>query len=218
MKEKNPSRVHEVRDERAAALLMNLKTRQFLLPFIGVKRSVKEACDELGLKLANFYPYVKQFEDAGLIEVAEVLPRAGRAIKRYRSVADEFFVPHTVSPLLAHYEELEKVRNRTLWHAILQAWLTTTDEVNTWGLRFYKHPKQGFEVMGARSQGEPWNLFQGEEPIILPYWAQLKLSREKARAMQLELHDLLERYTAEQDGSDDYLIRIAMAPLPEHER
>ena len=216
MKEENPSS-YEVRDERAAALLLNDKTRRLLAPFVGEKRSVKEASDELGLKLANYYPYVKQFERAGLIEVFEVLPRSGRAVKLYRSVANEFFIPHTVSPLLVYYEKGELNLHKTMWQAILQAWLVSTDGVSTWGLRFYKNVEGGFGVMGARSQGQPWDLFSGDDPIILPYWRKLKLSRDKARAMQLELHNLLERYTAEQDGGDDYLLRIAMAPLPQEE-
>ena len=217
MKEENPSstpKSHKVRDEETAALLLNNKTRRLLSPFVGKKKSVKEASGELGVKLANYYPYVKQFERVGLIEVVEVVPRSGRAIKLYQTVADEFFIPHTVSPLMAHYEELELTMHQTMWQALLKAWLAGTDSVNTWGLRCYKDPDVGFDVMGAKSQGEPWDLFSGEGPIILPHWRTLSLSREQARAMQLELRDVLERYTQEQGGPDAYFLRLAMAPLP----
>ena len=70
--------------------------------------------------------------------------------------------------------------------------------------------------MGARSSGEPWGLLT-ENPIILPYWHTLNLGREKARAMQRELKDVLDRYSEEQDEGDTYPIRIAMAPLSEQE-
>ena len=214
MKEENANSVYEVQNEQAITLLMKDKTRRLLAPFVAEEKSIKEASGELGLKLANYYPYVKRFEAAGLIEVVRALPRVGKAIKRYRSVADEFFIPHTAAPLMAHYEALELANHEVLWRALSKAWLTNTDEVSTWGLRFYKHPEIGFSAMGARSKGEPWDLLSGEGPVTLPYWRRLRLSREKARAMQLELYELLERYTAEQDGQDDYLIRIAMAPLP----
>ena len=221
MKEEKPSSprvrpsICEVRDERAAALLLDNKTRRLLSPFVAATKSVKEASDELFMKLATYYPYVKGFERAGLIEVVEVVPRAGRAIKHYRSVADEYFIPHTVSPLMGHYEALELGMHNILFQAVLQAWSESTDEVNTWGFRFYKNPELGFSAMGARAKGEPWDLFRDEGPVILPYWRRLFLSREKARALQLELHEVLERYTAEQSGGDTYLLRIGLAPLTE---
>ena len=213
MKEKNKSSVHEIRNEAAATLLLKDKTRRFLAPFVGTKKSVKEASEELGVKLANFYPYAKQFERVGLTEVVETVPRAGRSVKFYQTVADEFFIPHTLSPLLVYLEELQRVNHDTLWQATLRAWSASTAESSTWGFRFYSNPQIGFTAMGARSKSEPWDLFQGEEPILLPYWRKLKLSREKARALQLELYGVLERYTAAQSESEDYLVRVAMAPL-----
>ena len=214
MEEQNFISVHEVKDERAAALLLDSETVNLLSPFIGAKKSVKEVSDEMGIKLANYYFYVKQFERTGLIKVVEEVARAGRPIKRYQAVADEFFIPHTLRPLLEHYGKDELSLHKTMWQAILQAWTTSSESVDTWGLRFYKHPELGLSVMGARSSGEPWDLLT-EGPVILPYWRKLKLSQEKARAMQLELHNLLERYTQEQDEGDPYLIRLAMAPLSE---
>lgn len=207
----------EIKSEVAAALLLKDKTRRLLAPFALGKKSMKEASEALSIKLTTYYPYVKRFENAGLIEVVEVIARAGRSIKRYRTVADEFFIPHTLSPLLAHFEEIQHVSHNTLLQAMSRAWLESTDETNAWGFRFYVDPRIGFTAMGARSKGEPWDLLSGERPIVLPYWRKLKLSRDKARSMQRELQEVLERYTEEQDGRDDYLIRIAMAPSPKEE-
>ena len=213
MKEENKSSICEIKSEAAATLLLRDKTRRFLAPFVGTRKSVKEASKQLGVNLSSFYPYVKQFERVGLIEVVEIVPRAGRPVKFYQTVADEFFIPHTLSPLLVYLEELQRVNHNTLWQATLRAWSASTAEISTWGFRFYSDPEIGFTAMGARSESEPWNLFEGEEPILLPYWRKLKLSREKARALQLELYGVLERYTAAQSESEDYLVRVAMAPL-----
>lgn len=86
---------------------------------------------------------------------------------RYRSVADEYFIPQTVSLLVAHYEKLELENQKTLWRAFSRAWLEGTDEMNSWGFRFYKGPDLEFSAMGARSKGEPWDLLS-HSPIILP--------------------------------------------------
>ncbi len=204
----------EVKSEGAATLL-NTKTRQLLAPFVGKTKSVKAASDELSVKLTTYYPYVKQFERAGLIGVVEVTPRSGRAVKHYRSVADGYFVPHTVSPLMVYYEELELKMHQTMWQALLKAWLTGTAELSTWGLRCYKYPDVGLGVMGAESQNEPGHLFSGKSPIIFPRWRTLELNQEQVRAVQLELRSILEKYTAAQAGSDAYLVRVATVPLPE---
>ena len=217
MKEENQSSL-EVKSEAAATLLLNNKTRWLISPFVGEKKSIKEASNEMGMKLASYYAYVKRFERAGLIEVVEVQPRAGRAVKLYKTVADEFFIPHTVSPLLAYYEKLEDDYQKLLWRGILRALEAGSETMGAWGFKFYKHPEAGFAVSGARSQDEEWDLLM-ETSAILPYWRRLKLSREKAKALQRELFEILERYTAEQDALDDYsyLVRVAMAPLPKQE-
>lgn len=88
MKEQNFSRVLEIKEEATAALLLNTKTMDLLSPFVGAKRSVKEASEQMGMKLANYYFYVKQFERSGLLEVVEEVPRAGRPIKLYQTVKE----------------------------------------------------------------------------------------------------------------------------------
>ena len=214
MKEENKSSL-EIKSEAAATLLLNNKTRWLISPFVGEKKSVKEASEQMGMKLASYYVYVKRFERAGLIEVVEVQPRAGRAIKLYKTVADEFFIPHTVSPLLAYYEKLEDDYQKLLWQGILKALEAGSEAMGAWGFKLYKHPKAGLAITGARSQDEEWDLL-AEKSAILPYWRRLKLSREKAKALQHELHEVLDRYIVEQDELDDYsyLVRVAMAPLP----
>ena len=214
MKEENVNSIHEVTGEYAATLLMNPKTRRLLTPFVGAEKSIKEASQELDIKVASYYPYVKKFEENGLLEVGQTLPRAGKAVKLYRSVADEFFVPHTAAPVMAYYEKLESTNQKILWQAILKSVMENTAEASTWGMRIYKHPDIGLSAMGAWSMGEPWDLTENAGPIFLPYWRNLSLSRERAQAMQKELLGVLERYTQEQDGPDAYFLRIAMAPLP----
>ena len=217
MKEESPSRL-EITDKRAAALLLNSSTRQFLAPFIGEKKGVKEASDEMGIEFAQCYAYVKQFERAGLLEVVERVPRAGRAIKRYRSTADEFFIPNTVSPLMTFYRENEQTFQNLLWQAMSEALEAKDDLMGEWGFKVGKPFGMKIGLAGARAKGREWNRLE-EDPIILPYWGRLKLTRDEARALQRNLYELVGHYDErnEQDGEregEEYLLRVAMAPLP----
>ena len=220
MKEKNPSRL-EITDERAAALLLNSKTRQFLGPFIGEKKGVKEASDELGVEFARCYAYVKQFERAGLLEVVERVPRAGRAIKRYRSTADEFFIPNTVGPLMMFYKENEQNFQELLWQAMSEALEAKDELMGEWGFRVGRPRGIKIAVAGARSKDRDWNFLE-EEPIILSLWRKLRLTHDEARELQHKLWDIVAYYDernerGEGEEGEEYFLRVAMAPLPESE-
>src|SRR5690606_28293610 len=56
-------------------------------------RSVAEAARETGEKPNTTLRRVRRFVDMGLLRVWREVPRAGRPVKRYRAVADVFFVP-----------------------------------------------------------------------------------------------------------------------------
>ena len=217
MKEKKTSRVYEVTNERAAELLIKPKTRRFLTPFIGSRKSIKEASDELSMKLVDLYPYVKKLEKAGLISVVGTLPGTGRDVKLYQTVADEFFVSYKVTPIVAAFEREERALNAELWHAFSEVLQTQTDEQNPWGLRFYKTATYEMSVVGSTSQGEPRNVLTDEGAVILLNWRKLMLDQKRARALKKELYEVLERYTEEADGLQAYLVRLGMAPLPRGE-
>src|SRR5690606_17907462 len=87
------SRSLTVRDARAAEALVDPTTLRHLAPFLGRDRSVAEAARETGEKPNTTLRRVRRFVDMGLLRVWREVPRAGRPVKRYRAVADVFFVP-----------------------------------------------------------------------------------------------------------------------------
>jgi hypothetical protein len=83
---------------------MDAATREVFGCFLGRTRSVREAADALGRDLDAVLYRVRRLVAAGLLEVAAIQPRAGRPIRRYRAVHDDWFVPFEALP----YADLEE--------------------------------------------------------------------------------------------------------------
>lgn len=111
---------HQVTDARQAALLTDPASKRFFAPFLAQDRTVREAAELVGCALNTMLYRVKVMAAAGLLEVVEVRPRAGRAVKVYRSVHDAYFVPFGVTPY-ATLEERVAVQGRPLFARLTSA-------------------------------------------------------------------------------------------------
>lgn len=99
MKQPNPGRqVLRIDSPEAASMISEKRARRFLECFLGQARSVSQVAGELGVDMSSVSYRVKQFIRLGLVEMVREVPRGGRAIKYYRTVADAFFVPFGVVP------------------------------------------------------------------------------------------------------------------------
>ena len=98
---------HRVDDPGAARLLMDETSRSVFGCVLGTDRSVREAADLLDRDLDAVLYRVKRLHAAGLLEVVAVVPRAGRAVRRYRAPHEAWFVPFEVLP----YADLEEAFN-----------------------------------------------------------------------------------------------------------
>ena len=217
MQWQNPSSIHVVKDERAASLVLDKKVRYYLNPFMGAAKSTKEAAEELGLDVVTFYPYVKRSEDAGLLEVAEEVPRSGRALKRYRAVATSFFVPFEFAPLLSSFRSKESRESEMFIRAFEKAWME--HDTHNLGHLLYRKPDGNISLTVTDIRGQRVDVLS-VSPITLNIMRRLKLSHDKARALQRELHEVMARYLDEQDGPGDYtyLARVNLVPRPDPDK
>jgi hypothetical protein len=87
------SRALEVRDRRAADAMMRPWQRHLVLSLIGREASIVELVGESGQSMSAVHYHVTRLRRLGLLKVAALTARAGRAIKRYTAAADVFFVP-----------------------------------------------------------------------------------------------------------------------------
>lgn len=203
-------------DPEVARTLVETKTVRLLAPFMKRPLALSEAAKELGVKLPKLHYHVGRFLRFGLLEVAEVQPRSGRAVNRYGSAAKAFFVPFHATPS----ETLERLLAELTTYDAQRFGRNVADTLQnispTWGL--YLAPEGG-EVVYALTpdaQGGPKPLrdvlFGPDAPAVFVTEGALKLDFETAKAFQNDLRELERRYRARQGSGQTYAFRLGLTP------
>lgn len=206
-------RTEVVRDPQRARLLLDARTRRQLAPFLGAAASVGEAARARNEKPNTVLRRVRRLLDAGLLEVAETVPRRGRPIRRYRAVAEVFFVPFEASAaddLESALAEREAWVERLLRRAVVRA---RREALGVWGTRIYADERGRVQVqMAVRPDADASTLDPGG-PAVLSAWRDgLELDYSDAKALQRELYELLLRYQRKR-GGQRYVVHLGLAPV-----
>jgi len=202
-----------VSDRDQARLLLDARTRAQLAPFLARPLAVGEAARLAGEKPNTVLRRVQRFLAAGLLEVAETVPRRGRPIRRYRTIADVFFVPFEASAaedLEAALAEREAWVATVLRRAVVRA---RREAIGVWGTRIYRDDRGRVQVQMAVRPDADAEPPGPEGPAVLSAWRDaLELDYPDAKALQRELFELLQRYQAKR-GAQRYVIHLGLAPV-----
>lgn len=90
--------VRRISSREAARWLTAPQAVELLRPFLGRSASVSEAAAILGMSVKDAHYRVRRMFDLGIVEVVAEERRAGRAVKRYSTCCDAFFVPFALTP------------------------------------------------------------------------------------------------------------------------
>lgn len=206
-------RVLVVRDEEAAGWLLRPAALRQIEPFLGTARSVGEAAEATGDKPNTVLRRAQRLVRLGLLEVAEVVPRRGRPVRRYRTTADVFFVPFEATgaeTLEAVMAERDAYWERTLRRNVVRARLET---MGTWGTRIYRDGRGRLQVQTAVAPDENVTLLDPDLPAALSAWRdRLELDFADAKALQRELFELVQRYSRLR-GAQRYVVHVGLAPV-----
>lgn len=93
MKAELLSRPLRITNPQAAAIFTNSRMRRLLMQYAGEARSVSAVSQRMNMDLKQVHYCTRRLLNLKLLKVAQVLPRAGRPMKLYRTVADSFLVP-----------------------------------------------------------------------------------------------------------------------------
>jgi len=204
------ARTLTVLDPAAARILSDPTELRFFEPFLNQESTIKAAAALLGCKPNSLLARVRRMLACGLLEVARELPRAGRAVKVYRSSADVFFVPLSGW----HYDD----------HAV---WARSRASLVDTGLR-YGHAQdealRGHRIYrderGVVNHQLAVNAETNHDPLGPASPALLTASHDAvyldfadAKRLQQELHDLMIRYKG-LGGGQRYLLWLNLVPLP----
>ena len=209
----------ELHDPERAAELLEPNSLKFLEPFIGRDCTADQVAGEMGISLNTLLYQIKRLLKLGFLEITQEIPRRGRSIKRYRAVAEIFFIPfdatHFAMPADMLMREFEPLYKKFLEHFLQAAMqmvnLQTAKEI---GISVSQNEDGRLVVRHGPHPLKPIDLnpLEPTAPAILSLWEdQLRLDFTDAKAFQLELFELLERYKAK-DGSGSYITHIALAP------
>ncbi|MBB6098438.1 hypothetical protein HNR42_001872 [Deinobacterium chartae] len=197
-----------IHDPEAAGLLCDPTRVRYLHPFLDREVTLSAAAAELGIPLSRMHYWAERLLALGLITVTRSERRSGRPIRHFRSVAPEFRVAFSATPL-GSLEELLS-RNDGSYQRLLnraEARQMTRLE-GEWSLRLYREP--GGAVHGEGGFGRPREAaFSG--------WLKRPLSGAQARALRAELEALMERYARLEPDDDQptYLLRLALCEIPQ---
>ena len=214
MKEKLSSRsaMLTIRDPKAAAVLTDPAALGQLEPFIRRATSISEAAQQTGANPNTLYHWVKRWEKLGLLEVSEETPRNGRAIKRYQTVAEIFFVPFEMSPFPTLEDILAMLDKQWELRLRRQVVVARRKVAETWGYTVRCDSEGSLQIASAKD-GEEIDFLGADEPAVLSCWCDsLCLTSEEAKNLQRQLHTLLEPRECTPERRR-FMLRLGLAPL-----
>jgi DNA-binding transcriptional ArsR family regulator len=202
-----------VTDPKAVKLLLELESGNFFAHFLLESYSVKQIALKLEMSLNAAHHRIKQLERAGLLYVEKREARPGRAIKHYRATASGFFVPFTASNSETFANFVSQQLLPLHEHFYTLATEASDQLIQDIGYRIYD--AGGFVNWDFSPQGQHFEfaetLLHPDSPALLVVVENLRLNREKAKALQHDIASLLERYS-KLGGTEDYAIYVGMTP------
>lgn len=194
MKEPDPSRAAPVEDARIATALADPAGRRILFAFVR-EDTVAAVAKRLGLPLSRVHYRVVRLSALGLLRVVEMVPRRGRAVRKYRTAAEAFLVPERLLPARgpmaleqALREDLERVGREDMSAGVLFA---------------------------ADAEGRPLVRRTGGSATGPGFqmWMTIVLTPADARRLGAELRDVIQRFAERPrtQGGKPHLVHAAVA-------
>lgn len=207
---------HHVLSELQAKLLTDEGASRFFYPFLARELTISEAAAEVGCKASVMLYRAGVLLKAGLLNVVREIPRAGRAIKVYRSVHDAYFVPYAFLP------------HATLEDAFLEIFRSNADRM---AKAVAKRAQQHWD------RWDGWQLFRDETGSVwfqgapdatrfstdpgdpdnpgIDFALEVYLHPDEAKTLQSELASYLREYRGRSAGPDypgqrKYLLVMAL--------
>ena len=182
-------------------------------PFFDHELSVTEYAALRDITRNAAFKIVRKLEALGLIECSREVKRGGKAIRFYRAVAAQFFVPFSKIPA----EEFVQTLNARNWQMVMQAISRLFAEGRLveqgYGAITLRGPNGRIGLLPGRADGSTWDVMAPDFPAFLGQWSLLRLDFERAKAQQFDLASVLEKYLPS-NGSGEYLCSIFLVERP----
>ena len=205
-----------ITEARAVKLLLDNERRNALGTFMHGPCSVKRAAEKLGWPLKTVYDRVRTLEMLGLLRVTHLEARQGRPTKHYQAIADGFFVPFhatAASSFEGFITETLEPGQQMFIKLFAKAGIGLIDNPDEAGFRLYA--QDGAIVSDLTPTAERFDflrdLLKPDAPALMLTYIPLRLTRNDAKALQLEMMALLERYTS-RNGPEHFVAHLGLTP------
>jgi Helix-turn-helix domain len=205
-----------ITEPRAVKLLLDSDRRNVLGAFMHGPCSITQAAEKLGWSLKTVHDRVRTLETLGLLRVTHLEARRGRPIKHYEAVADGFFVPFhatTSASFEGFITETLEPAQKIFINLFAKAGIELIDNPNEAGFRLYA--QDGAIVSDLTPTAERFDflrdLLKPDAPALMLTYIPLKLTRDDAKDLQLEMMALLERYT-NRNGPEHFVAHLGLTP------
>jgi hypothetical protein len=210
-----------IESSKTAALMFQAKSLELLSVLIESERSLQQISGVLAWPINTSKYQLERLCQAGLVTCTREEARTGRPIRFYRAIASQFFVPYAFTPAMNPATLLEQeyaAKAKRFAHNLTTTALKAREaqhELNSgefdWGVRFSLENGK-IRQHAALEEAAHWNFLSDDDPALIDVWEEgLMLSRQDAKALQLELCHLVGRYRAK-SGDGPYTLRLGLTP------
>lgn len=197
-------------DPVQADILGNPTSRRYFEPFVAQSCTATLAAEEVGCTLNAMLYRIRTFMKAGLLRIAHVEKRHGRAIKHYRSAYDAYLVPFQLTSY-AGLEERMIAQMAPLWREIAEGMAMALREKGMEGQRIFRHESGAVWALSGDPAPSQARMYAGR--LGTSKSAYLHLDDENARDLQAALDRLFETYLHKQSQQGKrYIIDLSLVP------
>jgi hypothetical protein len=154
--------------------------------------------------------HVQKFLQAGILKQTRTQARAGRAIRYYRTVADQFLIPTRVLPLEVLLRTDDQ-SHKNFQAIMVKQWLNGSKQ-NAPNVIVYRHEQRMHiaDVETALGQAQP----DDNEPPGMSLWLGYHLSLEQAKRLRDDLLALDQKYRRlSRDSQQRYVLRLGLLAI-----
>jgi transposase len=192
----------------AARFLATPEVFRFIAPFLGRSLTAAQAAAELDVSAPRVRYWAARAHAAGLL-LAQRDPAGGATC--YRMRANRLFLP-AAQTRDGTLDELARAWSDPWQQMFLRAVTRVISSTGPVGLRIFREPDGAIDAVLARGPHEDID-YTRLPPMSGGWITGMWLDDDDARALQRELHALIERFAQRRSGQSQFIMRLALAPL-----
>ncbi|MFC6616661.1 ArsR family transcriptional regulator [Deinococcus radiophilus] len=214
MKPADENSVLHVQTPQVAAAVSQVehlrRLRHFMTNPAGM--TVRQFAQAVGWPDVRAYRLVQRYEQLGLLRLVREQPRSGKPLRYYHCPYRQFFIPLALMSVQDYLDLSFAPYERAMRDQLAAA--VSDGPLAVGGFLASAEQEHAISLLPATREGQPWNPLQPDTSAVHFGLGPLYLSHTQAKALQLDLLELFERY-GQLDGPARYMYQVMLTPAPD---